>query len=131
MTSMCSNGQYAAFSVNKMHISKNYIHFPIKSTPTAHNSKKITSQKKYNKKLRFSVNTSLFWSTKWKGNSSLWPSGRVVMITDTDILPTPCHTHIDLCTCFRWILRDTVSDMYRVILLIACIMSTSLVIKLF
>ena len=34
LTSMCSNGQYAAFSVNKMHISKNYILFPIKCTQT-------------------------------------------------------------------------------------------------
>ena len=51
---MCSNGQYAAFSVNKMHISKNYILFPIKSTPTIHNSNKITSQNKYNKKTTFS-----------------------------------------------------------------------------
>ena len=54
MTSMCSNGQYAAFSVNKMHISKNYILFPIKNIPTTHNSKKITCQKKYNKKTTFS-----------------------------------------------------------------------------
>ena len=54
MTSMCSNGQYAAFSVNKIHISKNYILFPIKSTPATHNSMKITSQKKYNKKTTFS-----------------------------------------------------------------------------
>ena len=51
---MCSNGQYAAFSVKKVHISKNYILFPIKCTPTTHNSKKISSQKKYNKKTTFS-----------------------------------------------------------------------------
>ena len=53
MTSMCSNGQYAAF-INKMHISKNYTLFPIKCTQTTHNSNKITSQKKYNKKTTFS-----------------------------------------------------------------------------
>ena len=54
MTSMCSNGQYAAFSVNKMHISKIYTLFPIKCNQTTHNSNKITSQKKYNKKTTFS-----------------------------------------------------------------------------
>ena len=76
LTSMCSSGQYAAFSVKKMHISKNYILFPVKCTQTTHNSNKITSQKKnITWKLLFCVNTSLFWSTQWKGNSSLWPYG--------------------------------------------------------
>ena len=51
MISMCSDGQYAAFNVN---IPKHYIHFPIKSTQTTHNSKKITSQKLNNKKTTFS-----------------------------------------------------------------------------
>ena len=75
MTSTCSNSQYAEFNVNKMNISKNYILFPIKSTSTIPNSKKITSKKnkKKTKKLLFCVNTSLFWSTKRKDNSSLWP----------------------------------------------------------
>ena len=41
-----ADGQYAAFNVNKMHISKNNILFTIKSTQTTHNSK-ITSQKKW------------------------------------------------------------------------------------
>ena len=54
MISMCSKGQYAAFSVNKMHISKTYILFPIKCTQTTHNSNMITRQKKYNKKTTFS-----------------------------------------------------------------------------
>ena len=55
MISMCSDGKYAAFSVNKMHISKSYILFPIKCTQTSHNSNKITSQKKkYNNKTTFS-----------------------------------------------------------------------------
>ena len=31
--------------------------------------------KNITRKLLFRVNTSLFWSTKWKGNSSLWPYG--------------------------------------------------------
>ena len=53
LTSTCSNGQYAAFSVNKMHISKIYILFPIKCTQTTHNSNKITSQNKYNNKTTF------------------------------------------------------------------------------
>ena len=70
MTSMCCDGQYAAFSVN-MHISKNYILFPIKSTQITHNSKKITSQKLNNKKTTFS-RKYLFWSTKWEVNSSIW-----------------------------------------------------------
>ena len=31
--------------------------------------------KNITRKQLFRVNTSLFWSTKWKGNSSLWPHG--------------------------------------------------------
>ena len=31
--------------------------------------------KNITRKLLFRVNTSLCWSTKWKGNSSLWPYG--------------------------------------------------------
>ena len=54
ITSMCPDRQYAVFNVNKMHISKNYILFPIKNTQITHNSKKITSQKKYKKKTTFS-----------------------------------------------------------------------------
>ena len=34
MTSVCRDGQYAAFNVNNMHICKNYILFPIKSNQT-------------------------------------------------------------------------------------------------
>ena len=30
-------------------------------------------EKNITRKLLFRVNTSLYWSTKWKGNSSLWP----------------------------------------------------------
>ena len=67
--SMCSDGQYAAFNVNKIHISKTYILFPIKNIQTTHYSNKITSQKiKIARKLLFRVNT------KWEDNSSLWPA---------------------------------------------------------
>ena len=52
MTSMCFNGQYVLTSVNKMHISKNYIHFPIKSTTTKQ-FKEDHQPKKYNKKITF------------------------------------------------------------------------------
>ena len=41
-------------------------------------------------------------------------SGLVVVITDSDILPTPV-SHICLCTRIRWIPRDTFSDIYRVV----------------
>ena len=56
----------------------------------------------------------------------------------SDISLTPM-AHIHLWPCFMWISRDTASDMYRVSLwalplaswsLVACIMSTSFVIKL-
>ena len=50
-----------------MHISKNYILFPIKSTPTTHNSKKITSQNKYNNISRKYIPILLNYD-----NSSLW-----------------------------------------------------------
>ena len=33
------------------------------------------ARKNITTKLLFRLNTSLFWSTKWKGNSSLWPHG--------------------------------------------------------
>ena len=72
MTSMCSNGQYAAFSVNKMHIFKNYILFPIKCTQTTHNSNKITSQKKYNNKTTF--------SRKYFPILVLQPNGKVTLV---------------------------------------------------
>ena len=74
ITSMCPDGHYAAFNVNKIHISKNYILFPIKNTQITHNSKISPAKKNIRRKLLFRVNTSLFWSTKWKGNSSLWPN---------------------------------------------------------
>ena len=40
-------------------------------------------RKNITRKLHFRVNTSLFWSTKWKGNSSLWPgqpNGKVTLV---------------------------------------------------
>ena len=75
MTSMCFDKQYATFNVNKIHISRNYILFSFKNTQTIHISEKITSQKnpKTNKKTTFSRNYFPIWSTKWEGNSSLWP----------------------------------------------------------
>ena len=64
---MCSNGQYAAFSVKKVHISKNYILFPIKTHPNNTEFKQDHQpDKNITRKLLFRVNTSLFWSTKWK-----------------------------------------------------------------
>ena len=76
----------AAFNVNKMHISKNYILSPIKSIQTTHNSKKITSQKNITRKLLFRVNTFLFCSTKWEGNSSLWPLDWYVPHSERNVL---------------------------------------------
>ena len=73
MTPMCFVGQCAAFNVNKMHISKNYIIFPIKNTQTTYYSKKITSQKKYNnnKKTHFFAEIHPYFAQ---------PNGKVTLV---------------------------------------------------
>ena len=50
------------------------------------------------RKLLFRVNTSLFWSTKWKGNSSLWPIRPKFFTYDTQSDICDSHTYVELRT---------------------------------
>ena len=70
---MCSNGQYAAFSVNKMHISKHYVtSSSLLNAPKQHTIQtRSPARKKYNKKTTFS--RKYFPILLNQGTSSLWP----------------------------------------------------------
>ena len=73
ITSMCPDRQYAVFNETKCTYPKTTSSSLLKALKQHTIQRKSPAKKNIRRKLLFRVNTSLFWSTKWKGNSSLWP----------------------------------------------------------